>query len=103
MGSNIAFKSLTFHPTIFWAGLAGLPLSWIVGISFTISPILGAKPYNMSADSIGNIYLAPWIGSVIVIAVFGGLSDWIVKQAARRNSNIYEPEFRLLFLLPATS
>lgn len=93
--------ALTFHPTILWTGLTGLPLGWLVGVSYTISLALSRPPYNFSGAAIGNMYIAAWIG-VICGYVMSLPNDWIVKRITRLNKNIYEPEFRLVMMIPAT-
>jgi hypothetical protein len=36
-------------------------------------------------------------------SIFSGIfSDWLIKFLSRRNNGIYEPEFRLLLMIPAT-
>ncbi|PNS16810.1 hypothetical protein CAC42_4774 [Sphaceloma murrayae] len=91
--------ALTFHPTILWCAIAGLSLSWPVGISFTMAPTLQAPPYLFSVTGVGNMFIAPWIGSTFAL-VFGGTLDRFVLVLSKRNRNVYEPEFRLWYTLP---
>jgi hypothetical protein len=39
--------------------------------------------------------------ALVASLVSGYLSDWLIKYMARRNGGLYEPEFRLLMLIPA--
>ncbi|KAI1611926.1 major facilitator superfamily domain-containing protein [Exophiala viscosa] len=99
--STIRTFTLALHPTIFWASIAALPMSWAVGISFTLALELSPPPYNFTPTGLANLYIAAWLG--ITFAVFIGLAtiDPISKLMARRNKNIFEPEFRLVMLFPA--
>ncbi|KAF9894566.1 hypothetical protein FE257_006451 [Aspergillus nanangensis] len=90
---------LSFHPTIFLVAIAALPLSWPVGISFILSPIMHSEPYNFSTNGVANMFIAAWLGTVGAFAI-GATVDWFVKFLARRNGDIYEPEFRLWYMIP---
>jgi hypothetical protein len=44
-------------------------------------------------------------GSIVnlLTSIFSGLfSDWLITYLSRRNNGVYEPEFRLFLMLPAT-
>ncbi|OCL05542.1 MFS general substrate transporter [Glonium stellatum] len=99
---TLAFRvlALTLHPIILWAACTGLPASWLVGLSYTINALLAAPPYNMSSTAIGNMYIAGWLGCTAGL-VSSLPNDWIVKRIAKRNRNVYEPEFRLVLIAPA--
>lgn len=91
--------ALNFHPTIFWAAISGLPLSWPVGISYTIALALESPPYNFSANGVSNLFIASWFGATLALAI-GATQDLFVQKMTKRNNNIYEPEFRLWYALP---
>ncbi|EXJ76400.1 uncharacterized protein A1O5_00908 [Cladophialophora psammophila CBS 110553] len=93
--------ALSFHPTIFYTAVAGLPLSWPVGISFTMALLLVSPPYSFASNAVGNMYIAAWIGTTLSILI-GSSSDYFVKRLAKLNKNVYEPEFRLWYLIPGT-
>ena len=92
--------ALTFHPTIFWCGSAGLLMAWPVGVSFTIDSFMTIPPYNFSATGVANMYIGPWVASIIALVAgdlfFNPLTRWLT----RRNKNVYEPEFRLYQVVP---
>ena len=46
------------------------------------------------------MYTAPFIGAIIAYAIAGPLSDSSARWMAARNKNIYEPEFRILLVIP---
>ena len=59
--------ALTFHPTILWCGSAGLLLSWSVGVSFIIDAFMTLPAYNFSATGVANMYIGPWIATVLAL------------------------------------
>jgi MFS family permease len=91
---------LTFHPTVLWVATSGLILSWPVGISYTAAAFLTLPPYNFGPQGVANLYLASWIG--MVIALFAGsiIFGWLARWCARKNRNVYEPEFLLFQVIP---
>ncbi|KAK4937423.1 hypothetical protein LTR10_021960 [Elasticomyces elasticus] len=99
--SAIRTFTLALHPTIFWASIAALPMAWSVGISFTLALELAPPPYNFSPTGLANLYIAAWLGISTAVCVGLATIDPISKLMARRNRNIFEPEFRLVMLFPA--
>jgi MFS family permease len=75
---------LTFHPTVLWAATAGLLTAWPMGCSFTVAAFMTQPPYNFSSNAISNLYLAPWLGGVIALAV----ADPIFNYIGLRNATI---------------
>jgi hypothetical protein len=64
--------------------------------------VLAYPPYNLKPDQLAYINLP---GSIVNLftSIFSGLfSDWLITFLSRRNNGVYEPEFRLLLMLPAT-
>ncbi|TGO29658.1 hypothetical protein BPAE_0012g00120 [Botrytis paeoniae] len=56
----------------------------------------------MSTTAVGNLAgIAPLIGSTIGTLTAGWACDKIVGDLALRNRGMYEPEFRLLIIIPA--
>lgn len=87
---------LLASPAVLWATLLFTTcISWLVGISITLSQIFSAPPYNFSVRSVGATNLSSFVASVIGTMVAGPLIDGIVKRMAKRNKGIFEPEFRL--------
>ena len=83
-------------PSVVWATLLFTTcISWLVGISITISQIFSAPPYNFSVSSVGATNVSSFVASVLGTLIAGPAIDGIVKFMARRNKGIFEPEFRL--------
>jgi hypothetical protein len=58
--------------------------------------------YHLSATAVGNLVgIAPLIGATLGTLFGGWSSDAVAKGLALRNNGLYEPEFRLLVIIPA--
>lgn len=87
---------LLASPAVLWATLLFTTcISWLVGISITISQIFSAPPYNFSVRSVGATNLSSFVASVIGTLIAGPTIDGIVKRMSKRNKGVFEPEFRL--------
>lgn len=87
---------LLASPAVAWATLLFTTcISWLVGISITLSQIFSAPPYNFSVRSVGATNLSSFVASVIGTMIAGPLIDGIVKRMSKRNKGVFEPEFRL--------
>jgi hypothetical protein len=58
------------------------------------------RPYNLSSLSVGLLYIAPFVGGVLGSSIAGKLSDIVCRFMARRNDGVFEPEFRLVMVIP---
>ena len=66
-----------------------------------INVSLPAPPYLFSPSSLGFVYISPLIGTIIGAVIGGYACDKCIDILSRRNHNgIFEPEFRLIWLLP---
>ncbi|CAH0057421.1 unnamed protein product [Clonostachys solani] len=101
--SEASFWKHLFQPFImvvslpvFWGSvLFSICISWLVGISISLSQIFSAAPYNFSVTAVGAINASSFIASVLGMVIAGPLTDWLGTNLAKRNGGIYEPEFRL--------
>lgn len=92
---------LFFHPAIFWACLIqGTMIGWTVFIGIMLAAIFIGPPLFWDEVKTGYAYAGPFIGAVAGFLVAGGLADWSAKFMTRRNNGIYEPEFRILLVIP---
>ncbi|PMD33977.1 MFS general substrate transporter [Hyaloscypha variabilis F] len=73
---------------------------WFVGmyvaVAFVLAQIFGYPPYNLNPQSIGYLSLGPFIGGLIAMLLFSGVTDPIMMFMTRKNKGVYEPEYRLL-------
>lgn len=89
------------NPAVIWSTLfLSITTAWFVVISFVISQIFSAPPYLLDTAQIGYMSAGPVVGGLLGSIVSGLLSDSLALSLAKRNKGIYEPEFRLVLLLP---
>lgn len=95
--------TLAWYPGNVWASLVWMvTFTWIIVQGGVATQIWGAAPYNMTPSAVGNLVgIAPLIGSLLGCIVGGSMSDWIARTMTRRNSGVYEPEYRLTLMLPS--
>ena len=92
--------TLLASPVVLWATLLFTTcISWLVGISITISQIFSAPPYNFTVSQVGLTNLSSFVASLLATAIAEPLTDGIARFMARRNNGVYEPEFRLPILI----
>jgi len=87
---GVAFCSLTY----------AILLAWSTVMTTALSTYMLGSPYNFTADQIGLMSLAPFIGQTLGSLLVGPLSDRVALWLAKRNNGIYEPEFRFYLFLP---
>lgn len=51
-------------------------------------------------EKVGYTYAGAFIGALAGFILSGLLADWSAKLMARRNNGVYEPEFRILLVIP---
>ncbi|KAL3426059.1 Protein HOL1-like protein 2 [Phlyctema vagabunda] len=92
-----------WYPAVLWAFLLyGVTLTWIVVFSVVNAAIFTLPPYNFSVSQTGLISLSPFIMTIVGEVIAGPLNDYLCVVFARKNHGIYEPEFRLLLMVPVT-
>ncbi|KAL2669962.1 hypothetical protein Neosp_015128 [[Neocosmospora] mangrovei] len=83
-------------PAVLWATLLFTTcISWLVGISITLSQIFSGPPYNFSVTSVGLTNLSSFIASLLATLIAGPIIDGIVRRMSLKNRGTFEPEFRL--------
>jgi MFS family permease len=92
---------LFLHPAIVWACLIqGVIIGWTVFVGVVIAAVYLGPPLFFNEVQTGNLYTGAFVGSVIGLILSGLLSDWINRIMIRWNRGKYEPEFRILLVLP---
>jgi hypothetical protein len=89
------------YPAVLWSSAVyACSVGWLIVISECVAVIYREGTYQFGALSTGLVYVSPFLGGVLGTAVAGRVSDVIVKAMARRNGGLYEPEFRLVMVIP---
>lgn len=90
------------NPAVIWAVLLmAFPTLWLVAINLLTAQIFSAAPYLLDTAELGYMSAGPAIGGLIGSFAAGAMSDPVIEWASRRNKGIYEPEFRLILIIPA--
>lgn len=89
------------HPGILWACLIqGTMIGWTVFIGVVLAAIFLGPPNFWNEVKTGYAYTGAFIGAVLGFVIAGGLADWSAKYMTRKNGGIYEPEFRIVLVIP---
>jgi MFS family permease len=89
------------HPAILWACLIqGAMVGWTVFIGIMLAAIFFGPPLFWNEVNTGYAYTGAFLGSVIGFLIAGALADWSAKYLTRKNNGIYEPEFRIVLVIP---
>ncbi|KAF2170128.1 hypothetical protein M409DRAFT_64484 [Zasmidium cellare ATCC 36951] len=87
------------HPTVLWACLIqGTVIAWTVLVGVMMAFVAIQWSFN-EADT-GYLYTGGFIGALLGMIFSGLLSDSSAKWLTKLNGGIYEPEFRMLLVLP---
>jgi hypothetical protein len=90
------------YPSIIWSSLIyACSVGWLIVLSESISALYRNRDtYNFTAFQTGLVYISAFVGGVLGTAIAGKCSDFVVKFMAKRNAGVYEPEFRLVMIIP---
>jgi hypothetical protein len=89
------------QPAFLWACLIqGTLIGWTVFIGVMLAAIFLGPPLFWDEVSTGYAYIGPFLGAVLGFLIAGTLADWSAKYLTRLNGGIYEPEFRILLVIP---
>lgn len=92
---------LFFHPAVLWACLIqGALIGWTVMIGVVLAVVFLRPPLWFNEVKTGYMYTGPFIGAILGFIVAGVVSDWSTKLMIRLNKGVYEPEFRILLVIP---
>lgn len=65
-------------------------------IAYLLAQLFSPPPYLLNTAQLGYVTAGAIVGGVLGSLACGLVSDPIVKLLSKRNSGIYEPEFRLI-------
>ncbi|KAK8196774.1 hypothetical protein M8818_006941 [Zalaria obscura] len=109
--STDSFLQLIIAPFAICLNLAALWVilvaAFFVGeyviVAYVLAQLFSVPPYNLTAAGVGYLSLGPLIGGILASLTLALVSDPIIRWATRRNRGVYEPEYRLIPLLPAVA
>ena len=77
--------------------------AFFVAQSYVMAQIFQAPPYLLSAAGVGYLSVGPFLGGLLGSIILGGSLDPLIKWCAKKNKGVYEPEYRLLGMIPAVT
>ncbi|RGP62952.1 hypothetical protein FSPOR_8936 [Fusarium sporotrichioides] len=92
------------HPAVIWGCIMwSITFTWVIVLGAVASQIFGAPPYSLNPSEVGLVIgIAPLIGSALGTILSGWMSDVAARYMSAFNGGLYEPEFRLVVIAPAT-
>ncbi|KAL0936542.1 major facilitator superfamily transporter [Colletotrichum truncatum] len=92
---------LFVQPAFLWGCLIqGTMIGWTVFIGVIVAAIFLGPPYYWNEVYAGYAYVGAFVGALIGFIIAGVFSDWSVHVMTRRNGGVYEPEFRIVMVIP---
>ncbi|KXX81588.1 Protein HOL1 [Madurella mycetomatis] len=92
---------LFLQPAFVWACLIqGTLIGWTVFIGVILARYFIANPLWWSEVETGYAYTAAFVGAILGFAIAGALSDWSARVMTKWNRGVYEPEFRIVLVIP---
>ncbi|PVH73219.1 MFS general substrate transporter [Cadophora sp. DSE1049] len=89
------------NPAVIWSTLIlSITTAWFIVISFVIAQIFSSPPYLLDSAHIGYMSAGSCVGGLLGSIACGMVSDPIVVALSKMNKGIFEPEFRLVLLIP---
>jgi hypothetical protein len=93
----IAYPAVLFSTVVY-----GTYFTFLLTISVLAVTALSLPPYNLNPAQIGLTNLPLLLVGLIASPISGWMADSAAKAMARRNAGVFEPEFRLVLMIPAT-
>lgn len=92
---------LFFQPAFLWACLIqGTLIGWTVFIGVILGAYFIGYPLWWDEVKTGYAYIGPFLGALVGFIISGLLSDWSAKKMTQWNKGVYEPEFRIVLVIP---
>lgn len=95
------FPLMIFPSVLFSTVVNGAFITWTITSGIITHQILLYPPYNLKPDVLAYIGLPGSVVGLLASIISGLSSDWLIKFMAHRNNGVYEPEFRLVMMIPA--
>ncbi|KAG4277239.1 hypothetical protein FPRO04_07536 [Fusarium proliferatum] len=91
------------HPAVVWGCVMwSMTFTWVIVLGAVADQIFGAPPYSLDATQVGLVIgIAPLVGSALGTLISGWMSDLAAHYMSAFNGGLYEPEFRLVVIIPS--
>jgi hypothetical protein len=80
--------------------IQGVLIGWTVFIGVVLAAIFLGPPLWFNEVQTGYLYTGAFIGAILGLIFSGALSDWSANLMIKLNKGRYEPEFRILLVIP---
>ncbi|KAL4940000.1 hypothetical protein BDV06DRAFT_230682 [Aspergillus oleicola] len=89
--------------SLLWsASIYAISLGWLAVLAETIAHLFqSVNGYAFTPIQTGLLYISPLIGTILGSIVGGKVSDILACIKAYHNGGVYEPEWRLVMIIPA--
>ncbi|KAL4887256.1 major facilitator superfamily domain-containing protein [Aspergillus karnatakaensis] len=88
-------------PLLYSASVYALSLGWLAVLAETIAHLFqSVNGYGFTPVQTGLLYISPLIGTILGSVVGGKISDIVACVKAYHNRGVYEPESRLVMMIP---
>lgn len=74
--------------------------AFFVAQSYDMAQIFMFPPYNLDAAGVGYLSIGPFLGGLLGSILLGATLDPLIKWCSAKNGGVYEPEYRLLGMIP---
>jgi hypothetical protein len=95
------FPYMIFPAVIFSTVINGAFMTWTIMSGIISSQVLLYPPYDLQPDTLAYLGLPGSVVGLVSAILAGYASDKLIQWMARRNNGIYEPEYRLILMIPA--
>jgi hypothetical protein len=95
------FPMLLFPSVTFSTVINGAFTTWAMISGIIMNQVLLYPPYNLKPATMAYIGLPGSVVGLVSALCAGFLSDWLITFMAKRNKGVYEPEYRLILMIPA--
>lgn len=89
------------QPAFVWGALIqGTMIGWTVFIGVILGQFFLGPPLWWNEVNTGYAYTGAFVGAIVGFLIAGALADWSARKMTAWNGGVYEPEFRIVLVIP---